>query len=134
MVNIVLGLALSLPAQAPQPPADLAARRQAELKALVERRRAKAEDRAVARVRARDRAAGVYMAELQYRARVAPYAAEQQLRWAQHEAAIRSDQAWLRVARHRALTYAYGVGAPVTVGPEGYQVYDGFADYGFGRP
>jgi hypothetical protein len=137
MTTLVLGLCLALPAQAPEPPAarpDLAARRQEELKATIARRKARAEAQAEARCRARAEAQSLHRAELEYRAKVAPFVAEQQYRSAQLAARERSDQAWLRIARHNALSFAYGVGAPVTVGPEGYQVYDGFADYGYGRP
>src|SRR4051794_12885109 len=120
MTNLIFVLSLSLPAQAPPPPAarpDLAAQRQAELGRTVERRRAQSRAKAVARLRDRAEAADLYRAELEYRARVAPVVAEQQYRQAQLNAQAQSDQAWLRIARHRNLAYAYGVGAPVTAGP-----------------
>lgn len=137
MVGLILSLCLSQPAQAPANPAprpDLVARRQEELKATLARRRAREEARAQTRRRARAEAESLYRAELEYAARMAPVVAEQQYRQAQLAAQAQSEQAWLRIARHRTLIHAHGLGAPITLGPEGHQVHDGFADYGLGRP
>jgi hypothetical protein len=98
------------------------------------RRQVAAAARAVAARRARAAAQELYKAELAYQARVAPYVAEQQFRQAQLDAQVQSDQARLRLERQRNLIYAYGLGAPISAGSQGLQVYDGFADYGLGRP
>ena len=87
MIDVILGLALALPAQAPVPAAPrqdvLKAEHQAVLRATAIRRRDAAEARAAAARRARAERMALHMAQLEYQARVAPYVAEQQSRQAQ---------------------------------------------------
>ena len=129
MMDVILGLALALPAQAPAPAAPqldvLKAQHQAILRATAIRRRAAAQARAASARHARAERLALHMAQLEYQARVAPYVAEQQSRQAQHAAEAQSEQAWLQLARQRNLIYAYGFGVPVTGGAGGVQVYDG---------
>jgi hypothetical protein len=161
MVNLILSLALTLPAQAapelknPRPaeaqrPADLNARRpdeprqaaparrpakpeavrRTDIQVTVDRRRARSVARAGAARQAQAQAATLYKAELDYQARIAPFVAQQQQRAAEIDARAASDQAWRAIARERNLVYAYGLGAPITTGSGGVQVYGGLPGVG----